>query len=347
MATSRFLFLILLAQALFADQVVLKNGDIVTGSIIKKDSGKLTIKSEFLGEVTMPWTAVQSVRSDDPLTVELPGNQVVLGRITTQGDSLQVATATETRTALLADVGAVRNPAEQRAYERLQNPGFFDLWTGYVDFGLAMARGNARADTFTTTVSASRTTRTDKLAVNFNQIYGTARVNRVTSAIANAIRGGWTYNRDLTPRLFATVYNQYEHDEFQFLDLRFVLGGGLGINAIKTPDTNLAFVGGVNYMRENFSAGIDRNSAEGNFGNDFTHKFSPAMSLKQSFRIFPNLTNPGEYRMAFDLAAVTAINKWLGWQVSVSDRFLTNPVLGRQRNDLLLSTGLRLTFARQ
>jgi len=35
---------------LSADQVVLKNGDTITGSIVKKDGGKLTLKSEFLGE---------------------------------------------------------------------------------------------------------------------------------------------------------------------------------------------------------------------------------------------------------------------------------------------------------
>jgi putative salt-induced outer membrane protein YdiY len=344
--TSRFLLLPLLASGLLADQVVLKNGDVVTGSIIKKDAGKLTIKSEFLGEVSMPWTAVQSLRSDEPLTVELPGDQRVLGRITTQNGNLQIATATETRTAALADIGAVRNPAEQRSWERLQDPGILDLWTGYVDLGLALARGNARAETLTTNMSATRVTRNDKIAVNFNQIYGTARVNNVTSSIANAIRGGWSYNRDVSPRFFVTAINQYEYDSFQRLDLRFVAGGGFGVNAIKTPDTNLSFMGGANYMKENFTDGIKRNSAEASFGNDFVHKLSAVTNLKQSFRMNANLSNPGEYRITFDLAAVTAINKWLGWQVTASDRYLSNPVLGRQRNDLLLSTGLRLTFAR-
>ena len=57
--TLRLLLLLPLAFALHADQVVLKNGDTITGSIVKKDGDKLTIKSEFLGEVSMPWTAVQ------------------------------------------------------------------------------------------------------------------------------------------------------------------------------------------------------------------------------------------------------------------------------------------------
>lgn len=346
MPISRFLLLPLFASALFGDQVVLKNGDTVTGSIVKKDGGKLTIKSEFLGEVSMPWTAVQSIRSDEPLTVELPGDQKLVGKLTTRGDSVQIVTATETRTALLADLGAVRNPAEQRTFERLQNPGILELWTGFVDLGLALARGNARAETLTTNFNATRVTRKDKIAFNFNQIYGTARVDGVTSAIANALRGGWSYNRDFNPRFFVTTFNQYEFDEFQRLDLRFVAGGGFGLNAVKNPNTTLSFTGAVNYMKENFTDGIHRNSAEASYGNDFTHRISAVTNLRQSFRMYPNLSNRGEYRITFDLAAVTAINKWLAWQVSASDRYLSNPVLGRQRNDLLLSTGLRVTFAR-
>jgi hypothetical protein len=326
--------------------VVLKNGDTISGSIVKKDGGKLTIKSEFLGEVSMPWTAVQSVRSDEPLTVELPGDERAVGKISTTGETLQVATAAAVRSAPLAQVGDVRNPAEQRTWERLQHPGILELWTGYFDLGLALARGNARTDTLTSNFNATRVTRKDKLTLTYSQIRSSARINNVSSETASAIRGGWSYNRDLTPRLFVTTLNDYEHDRFQGLDLRFVIGGGFGFNAIKKPDTTLALIGAADYSRENFIAGIHRNSAELNFGDDFTHKFSPTTNMFQSFRMFPNLSNSGEYRVNFDMGAVTALKKWLGWHVTASDRYLSNPIFGRQRNDLILSTGLRVSFAK-
>jgi len=82
---SRFCALIPLLCALVppagADQVVLKNGDVITGAIVKKDGPKLILKSEFLGEVGMPWSAVQSIRSDENLTVVLPGGEFVSGKI--------------------------------------------------------------------------------------------------------------------------------------------------------------------------------------------------------------------------------------------------------------------------
>lgn len=341
-----FALLLLLAAPALADQVVLKNGDTITGAIIKKDGDKLTIKSEFLGEVTMPWSAVKSVRSDEPLTVELPGGARVAGKVSTAGDNLEVSTPTGVTPAPLTAVGAMRNPAEQHAWERLQHPGILELWTGFFDTGFALARGNARTDTLTNTFNATRVTRTDKITLAFNEIYGTARIDNVSATVANAVSGSWTYNRDLTPRIFLSTLNAYEHDQFQDLELRFVAGGGAGYNFIKKEKTSLALNLGVDYEHEAFNQSFSRGSAELNFGDDFVHKFTSTTNVTQSFRYFANLTQIGESRANFDLAAVTAIKKWLGWHVTVSDRFLSNPVFGRQRNDLLISTGLRLSFSR-
>lgn len=339
--------LLLFASAATADQVILKNGDTITGAIIKKDGNKLTVKSEFLGEVTMPWSAVKSVRSDEVLTVELPGGEHVAGKVSTEGETIEVATDLGVKPATFATVGDIRNPAEQHAWERLQHPGMLELWTGFYDTGLAVARGNARTYTLTNAFNATRVTRNDKITVTFSQIYGTATVNNVSSAVANAVRGGWSYDHTLRGRFFVSTLNDYEHDAFQNLQLRFVLGGGVGINAIKGDKTTLALSSGSDYERENFNQDFTRNSAEINFGDVLTHKFTSSMNLTQSFRYFVNLSQAGEYRVNFDMGAVTTLKKWLGWHVTASDRFLSNPVFGRQRNDMLLSTGFRLSFSQR
>lgn len=344
----RFLFsLCLLPTLILADQVVLKNGDTITGKVVKKDGAKLTIHSEFLGDVTMPWTAVKSLKSDEPLTVVLPGGKSVLGKVDTSGENLEVAPPAPAAPVAtpLATVDALRNAAEEHTYERLLHPGLFELWTGYLDTGLALARGNAKTETLTNSFNAVRATRHDKITVNFSQIYGKALLNNVYSSTANAIRGGWTYNRDLDPRFYVATLNTYEHDQFQSLRLRFVAGGGFGVNAIKHGKASLTVTGGGDYERENFT-NLDRTSGEIYFSDTFAYKASAATSITQSFQIFPNLSYTGQYRMNFNLSAATVLRKWLAWHVTFADNYLSDPVLGRLRNDVLLATGLRLTFAR-
>jgi hypothetical protein len=115
---------------------------------------------------------------------------------------------------------------------------------------------------------------------------------------------------------------------------------------VKRDGFTLAFEAGADYNRENYMDGLHRNFAELAWGNDLTYSLTKSTSITQAFHMFNNLNEPGEYRMAFDLSAVTALRRWLGFHITTSDRFLSNPVQGRQRNDILLSTGLRLSFAR-
>ena len=336
----------LLTLQLCADQITLTNNDTITGIVIKKDGDKLTVKSEFLGEVAIPWSAVKTIKSDKPLFIVLANGKEVSGAIATQGDNIEIANATAPQTIALKEVSAIRDDAEERKYERLLKPGPLQLWAGYFDLGLSLTRGNARTNTLATALNSSRITRTDKTTLYFNQISSGATFGGKAVKTADAVRGGWSYDHNLRPRLFLNTLNDYEYDRFQNLDLRFVAGGGLGFHARKSERARLDLMAGVDYARENFSTHVTRSSAEANWGNDLTYKISGITSLTQSFRMFNNMTRTGEYRINFDAGAVTTLRKWLSWQLTASDRLLSNPVFGRQRNDLLLTTGVRVNFAR-
>jgi hypothetical protein len=98
--------------------------------------------------------------------------------------------------------------------------------------------------------------------------------------------------------------------------------------------------------REFFSTGLNRTSAELLLGDNFAHKFNATTHVEQKLDFFANLSDTGAYRVNFDITAVTAIHKWFSWQVTISDRFLSNPVVGRKKNDAIFSTGLRVSFGK-
>src|SRR5215813_5006699 len=113
-----------------ADQVVLNNGDTITGTLIKKDGPKLVIKSEFLGEVSMPWTAVKSIHADSELFVQIKDKEIVKGQIEADVNQIKVISATGTTSTPAADVTAIRDAGSEHAYERLLRPRLIDLWAG-------------------------------------------------------------------------------------------------------------------------------------------------------------------------------------------------------------------------
>lgn len=44
--------------------------------------------------------------------------------------------------------------------------------------------------------------------------------------------------------------------------------------------------------------------------------------------------------MDFDASVVTAIMRRIGWQLTLGDRYLSNPLAGLRKNNLLLTAGL-------
>lgn len=339
-------FASLLLSAAWADQVVMKNGDRVTGAIVKQDGKTITIKTVNFGVVSAPWDQVAAVSSDQPVTVVFKDGKTLLGTLATTEGKVVVA-AKETKVEVTPDqIATMRNADEERAYERLLRPGWGELWAGTATIGFAGTAGNAKTSTFTTGVTAARVTNTDKTSLYFNAIKASALVNGTSADTAQAVRGGIAYDHNATPRLFISVFNDYEYDKFQNLDLRFVLGGGLGFHAVKKERAHLDLLAGGDFNHSSFSTPLTTNSGEFYWGDDYNLKLSTATSLVQSFRMFDDLTNTGTYRVNFDIGASTKLSKWLTWNLSLSDRYLNHPAPGRKTNDFLYTTGLGITFSR-
>ncbi len=344
----RFILVFLLALSAFADQIVMKDGDRITGKIVKKEGNVVTLESKNFGTVKLNWADIASVSGQDSLNIVLPGDQTVKGALKAEQGKVEVVGAG--RVVEAAEVVALRNDAEQRAYERLRKPGLLDLWTITGSLNFAGTQGNAETSTITTPLNFARVSRTSSTRAYFNSIRSRATINNRSEQTAEAVRGGWGYDRNLNPRLFANFFNDYEYDRFQALDLRVVLGSGLGYRVWTSDRGKLSLLGGAAWNRESFSpadrAAFTRNSTEAYWGDDFAYKLNSRTNLTQGFRMFNNLSNGGEYRINFDVGASTALTKWLNWNIAVSSRYLSNPVPGRLNNDFLYSTGLGFTFAR-
>ncbi len=346
----RFILSCLLAGALlevaWADQIVLKNGDRLTGSIIKKDDKNLTFKADHIGVVVVPWDQVESILAEKPIHMVLSDGKSVQGTLTASAGKAEVTTPQAKLSLTPADLAVMRNDDEEKAYQRLLRPGWGELWSGTGTIGFAGTAGNAKTLTFTTGINADRVTNNDKTSLYFSLIKASARIDNESKDTAQAVRGGIGYSHNVTPRFFFNVFNDYEYDRFQNLDLRFVIGGGAGYHVWKTDRSTLDLLAGIAYNRSSFSTPFVRNSAELYWGNEYSLKLGSATSLVQSYRMFNDLDDTDIYRINLDIGLSTRLLKWLSWNVSLSDRYLSTPAPGRKKNDFLYTTGLGITFAK-
>jgi hypothetical protein len=342
------LVVLLLSGQAFGDQLTLKNGDRVTGKIVKTDGDKLVVNTDLLGNVSVDLSSVSNIISDQPLYVTLADGRTVSGTFTSTGDKAEVRAANANVVSInRGDIRVIRSEAEYTAYQDSLDPGWLEGWSGGADVGLALTSGNSDTTNIAIGLAATRRTSNDKTSIYAASIYNRDSTSGESRTVANTVRGGVRYDRDINRDFFGYVFTDLEHNGLQDLTLRFVAGGGLGYHAIRNERTELDLLGGAAWNREFFKGDLnDRSSAEAQLGQTLSHRFSPRVSLKEQFYIFPNLSEGGEYRINFDASLITDISRRIGWQLTLSDRYLSNPPPGLEKNDLLLTTGLKITFGK-
>jgi putative salt-induced outer membrane protein len=342
---------------LFADQVVLNNGDRLTGKIVKSDGKVLVLHTEFAGDVTLKYDAIAQIMTNEELHVGLKNGQTVVGPVTTSDGKIEVATKSGRSVEVAReDVAIIRNDAEQSTYDKSLHPGLLHGWNGGINVGFALARGNNQTENLAVAFNAVHPTLNDKLTLYESSVYTKNDAPGASpSTVANLAQGGIRYDHDLRPRLFAFVAADFMSDALQGLNLRSVGSVGLGFHAIKNDKTTLDLLAGGNFTDENYTEAnpnappptrkLIHNFGGLTLGEELNHKLGASTVLMQKLYFYPDLTDTGQYRGGFDFGTVTKISKWLGWQNEFGDIYVSNPPPGKKKNDVVFTTGLNISFA--
>ena len=345
------------SSTLFADQVTLKNGDRLTGTILKSDGKTLVFHTDAAGDVTIKFGEIQEIKSDQVLHVSLKGGKTAVGPVSTSDGKIEIATKTAgTVEAPKEDVKELRS---EEAYQKYVHPGLMNGWDGGIDVGFSIARGNAQTENLALAFNATHPTLNDKITLYASSI-DTKNDLATPSDVASLQQGGIRYDRNVNPRLFAFVGADFMANALQFLDLRQVYTAGFGFHAINSETTILNFLGGINYTHETYSNGplivgsipaIYASYGKTNkfvaltLGEELTHKIGKGTVVTENTYFFPNLQDTGQYRWTLNFGTVTKISKWLGWQNQFGDIYVTNPPSSAKKNDVVFTTGLNIAFA--
>ncbi len=315
---------------ILADQITLKNGDRLTGKVIKQDDKELVLQTEFAGLITISKSNIEKILREAVYQEE---EKAVIEKLT-ETKTEPVKTDEETTATAAATVTAPKQL------------GFTEGWEGAANVGFSLTSGNSKTNTLTAGVRAEKSGENDKWTFYTNALRSRNRVGLVNVTTSNAIWGGLRYDRNITKKVFAFGLYDYERDIPQSLKYRSVVGGGLGYHAIKNDQTELDFFGGAAWNKTWFTTGLTRSSAEVLVGNTLKHKLNDRVKFQQGFTFYPNLTQTGEYRFVFDSTLSADLTKRFGLFVTVADRFNSLPLAGVEKNDFLFATGLKVSFGK-
>lgn len=308
---------------IFADQITLKNGDRLTGKVIKQDEDKIVLQTEFAGDITISKTNVEKILLDASYSKE--AEKVAESETEKKEEKTASASATATKSRAL---------------------GFTAGWDGTANLGFSLTSGNSKTSTFTAGIRAEKSSERNKWTAYTNSLWNRNRVAGINVTTSNAVWGGLRYDRNITKKVFAFGSYDFERDKPQLLNFRSVVGAGLGYHAVKNDNTELDFFGGAAWNKTWYVGGLTKSSAEALVGNTLKHKLNDKVKFQQGFTFYPNLTDTGEYRFVFDSTLSADLTKRIGWFVTIADRHNSLPLLGVEKNDFLFATGLKVGFGK-
>jgi putative salt-induced outer membrane protein YdiY len=339
------------APLLRADTVVLKNGDRLSGTVVKLDGGKLTLKTAYADAVVIAWDQVESFTTSTAMVLPTPKGNLSVTGIERATAGIVVTTPSGPSTLDPVTVTVLRSPADQQAYEASLHPSWGHAWAGAANASLALTRGNSSTATFGAGFTAARTTSTDKTSLYADTIYAT-NANSTPTTSANSTGGGISYDHNLNPKTFAFVSGDFLANALQDLDLRSIIGGGIGWHAVKTPKQTFDVLGGIVYTHESYSAtAVVPASTTNNFpaldlGEQYTRKIGAASLFTEQLNVYPDLSSLGQVQLTFNSGFSTKIGKMFNWVTSFGDNYTSFPPAGTLKNDIVLTTGLGVTLAR-
>lgn len=331
------------AQSACADVVVMTNGDKFTGTVVKLEDGKLTLKPAYSDAIALAWDQVVSISTTQPLILPTAQQNLSVTSIERTSGGMVITAASGSITLPLAEVKILRSPADQQTYEASLHPSWSRPWSGAVNVNFALARGNSQLATFGTGLNLARKTRTDKTSLYLSTLY--SRNAGLTTASTTA--GGLRYDHNLNARIFVFGTGDFSSNGLQNLDLRSIIGGGFGWHALATPKQTLDFLGGLVWTREKYSPSPTNKFVALDIGEQYTSKIGANSVFNEQAFFYPDLQKSGNYQFSFDTSLGTKIWKAISWQTTFSDRYTSFPPPNTKGNDLVLTTGLGITLDRK
>ena len=296
------------------DVVTLRNGDRITGEILRLERGKLDLKTDDAGTISFEWDKVARVQANRWFEVGTTDDQRVFGSLGPAPDGTLVVVAPSGPVTLaLAEVTFIA-PIGESFWRRLD---------GSIDVGFSYTRSSGIAQI---NVNADTIYRRPTSEVNLNlSLTGTRQERDGTRDDRGALQG--SYYRYPRPSWFVGGMARFESNESLGLRLRSQMGGALGPRLVNSNRAQVLVGGGVVFNEERAVDAEPTHNIEALLtfqGSYFTYD-RPKTDLDVSFAYYPSLSDWGRQRLQLDASVKRELLKDLFVAVDLFDTYDSRP----------------------
>jgi len=231
-----------------SDEIVLKNGSRIIGTVTGSRDGVITVDTEFAGSLSIEQGQIANMRTNEPFVLQLEDGTVVQDHpLIVQDNELVLPASMSGTTAYPLAQLMVVNPEPWELGDGYK-------WTGLASAALTIENGNTDTEEFDYKLEAVWRSLQDRYTVKINGEVDEA--NNVKNAENwNALA---KYDYFIEGPWYWGINAAAEQDRFSDLDLRYYIGPYIGRQFYDQPVLTLSAEGGLVYVNENFIMAEDK-----------------------------------------------------------------------------------------
>lgn len=325
------------AAAAGADEVIFLNGDRLTGKIVGAAAGKLTLKTEAAGEVTIDLSKVRTFSTDEPVTVKRTGDTPPLRSRVAAGPEGQVQTepapGVPAQPLAIKEIAVINPPAP--------------AWHGSLALNGLLTTGNTETQQIGFQGALNKRWERDRLTFGASYTFGRQEDpdthDKATTVDFGQISG--KYDHFFTKKFYGFALARAEHDGVADLTYRFTPSLGVGYQWFETPTFNLSTEAGLVYVYEKYE---DEN-AKDYLGPRLAYAvdWTPVSPLKlyHTLEYLPSFDDfLGDYLLNVAAGAKLKITKAFFGDFRYEFAYDSTPARGREKSDSRFLLGIGWEF---
>lgn len=308
------------ASPLYADQIVLENGDRLTGTVVSSESGILTFSTDYSDPVKIQASKIREVITDTPVEVHLSEGEVLKGSLKTVEEgkvAVESSTDRETTVVQWANVQSINPPDTKK-------------WTGNISLGGSQQSGNTDRLSASVGAEAMRKTEIDRFGMRFLFNYA-----KEDGELSNRnTYGALKYDYFFTEKIYGYTGVELLADKFKDIKLRTVVGPGVGYQFWDYPDKSLGVEAGISYFSEDHIEAADDDWVTARLAANLKWILAEPLVLTDALLIYPSLEDTGEYQLRNEAGITSPL--LAGWSLKLSNiiEHDSNPPASIEKDDI-------------
>ncbi|MEO8331770.1 MAG: DUF481 domain-containing protein [Gallionella sp.] len=323
------LLLALSMHSAAADELRMKNGDRITGEIVRMENELLIFKADYAEETLgISWEEVDCITSERNLPAEFKGNEFLIGRIGCPESGMVQIDST-----LLGKSSPM--PLNQLLSV---NPS---TYSGIFNLGGSLNSGNTDTRALNVATRFQVRTRKHRFTVDAKHNYGEA--NGVVTARNSS--ASLKYDFFAREKVYSYAQSLTEQDTFANLNLRNTEGLGMGYQFFDTRQRSLFAEAGVSFFNEDVMVGEDKRTAAGRWAAGLDWEAVPKrLKLFHRQEGYYNISDHSVV-LRTEQGLRVPLRDSISANFEVDYRINSSPEAGKRNSDLNVILGLTYAYA--